>query len=50
MAMDFFESKAFADWKKSKESEFKIQGEIIKRLNAVIKSTNNVSRTVAKAG
>jgi len=45
--MRFFESKPFSDWKKSRESENKIQVAIIDRLNGVIRSFGVFAKAIA---
>lgn len=45
---DFFNSKAFQDWRKGEESRMKVQTAIVERLNEVIRGTGIVARTVAK--
>lgn len=47
MAEQFFESKSFSDWKKSRESELKAQVSVINRLNDVIRAVGIVAKTVA---
>jgi len=44
----FFEGKAFADWKKGRESELKLQAAIVNRLNDVIRASGIVAKTVAR--
>ena len=46
LARDFFESKPFDDWRKSKEAEAKAQGEIITRLNGVIGSIGILAKSL----
>ena len=41
---DFLKSKAFADWKKSREAEVKIQHGIADRLNSIIKGLGNLGK------
>lgn len=50
MATKIFESKAFDGWKQGRESELKIQGAIISRLNDVIRAVIVVAKTIAKRG
>lgn len=44
----FFNSKAFADWRRGREAENKLQAAIVERLNEVIRGTGIVAKTVAK--
>jgi len=44
----FFEGKAFADWKKGRESELKLQAAIVNRLNDVIRASGIVAKTIAR--
>jgi len=44
----FFEGKAFADWKKGRENEVKLQVAIVNRLNDVIRASGIVAKTVAR--
>lgn len=39
-----FESKTFADWKKAREHEMKLQLAMIERLDGVIKSLHNIAK------
>jgi len=48
MAEKFFDGKAFADWKKGKESESKLQAAIVNRLSDVIRASNIVAKTIAR--
>jgi len=48
MTEKFFDGKAFADWKKGKESELKLQAAIVNRLNDVIRASGIVAKTVAR--
>ncbi|SET43836.1 hypothetical protein SAMN05216326_1276 [Nitrosomonas marina] len=48
LAEDFFKSKSFEDWKKSRESEAKVQAEIISRLNGVIRSIGVLAKSLPK--
>ena len=48
IAQNFFKSKAFENWKKSRENEQKIQIAIVNRLNEVIKASGMVAKTIAK--
>jgi len=48
MVETFFDGKAFADWKKGKESELKLQAAIVNRLNDVIRASGIVAKTVAR--
>ena len=43
----FFDGKPFADWKKAKEGEWKIQSAIIDRLNNVIRACGIVAKAVS---
>lgn len=45
---DFFDGKAFSDWKKARESESKLQVAVVERLNEVIRGTGIVAKTVAR--
>jgi len=47
MAELFFESKPFSDWRKSKESELKIQVSIINRINDVIRGLGIVAKVIS---
>lgn len=47
MAEQFFESKSFADWKKSRESELKIQSAVVDRLNSVVRAVGMVAKVFA---
>jgi hypothetical protein len=50
VANKIFESKAFENWKQSKESEAKTQGAVVGRLNEVIKGLGIVAKTIAGRG
>ncbi|MDF0606945.1 hypothetical protein HZU77_015015 [Neisseriaceae bacterium TC5R-5] len=45
----FFDSRAFEDWKSSREAEFKTQAAIVNRLNTVINGLGVVAKTVARS-
>lgn len=47
---EFFESKPFAEWKKSREAEFKQRNGVLERLNEVIRGLSMVGKTVARTG
>ena len=47
LATLFFESKAFSDWRKARESEAKTQAAIVNRLNIVITAIGGVVKAVA---
>lgn len=44
MARQFFDSSAFGDWKKMKESELKIQVATVNRLNDVIRAIHATAK------
>lgn len=44
---EFFEGKVYADWKKGKESEMKLQAGIAERLNNVIRACGNIAKAVS---
>jgi len=44
----FFDGKAFADWKKGREAELKMQAAVVERLNRVIEACGMVAKTVAR--
>jgi hypothetical protein len=46
-AYAFFEGKAFADWRKGKEGELKLQAGIADRLNNVIRACGAIVKTIA---
>ena len=46
---DFFESKAFEDWKKNREAEGRMQSAIVDRLNEIIRGCGIIAKTVARA-
>lgn len=46
MANDFFEAKAFSDWRKAKESEMKIQSAVVERLNTVVRAIGVVVKAI----
>lgn len=45
----FFEGKPFEDWRKGRESESKMQAEIVNRLNDVIRACGIVAKTVSRS-
>ena len=47
-AKRFCESKAFADWRKSRESESKVQVAIVDRLNGVIRSVGHLAKMLSR--
>lgn len=49
-ATAFFEGKAYADWRKAKEQELKLQAALGDRLNGVIKACGAIVKTVAALG
>ena len=49
-AGDFFDGKAYADWRKSREQELKLQAAIGDRLNGVIRACGSIVKTVASLG
>lgn len=46
----FFAGKAYADWRKSREQELKLQAGIAERLNHVIRGSNAIVKTLAALG
>lgn len=46
----FFEGKPFADWRKGREQELKLQAAVCDRLNGVIKACGAIVKTVAAQG
>lgn len=44
---DFFEGGAYADWKKGKEGEMKLQAGIAERLNNVIRACGNIAKLLS---
>ncbi|PAU79227.1 MULTISPECIES: hypothetical protein [Halomonas] len=46
----FFEGKAYADWRKGKEQELKLQAAVSDRLNGVIRACGAIVKTVASLG
>jgi len=42
---DYFNSKAFTDWKKGKDAETKLQVAVIERLDGVIKSLHAIGKS-----
>ena len=42
-----FKSKAYENWRKSKEGDYKLVKEVLDRLNSVITGTNNICKTIA---
>lgn len=44
---EFFEGKVYTDWRKSKESEMKLQAGIAERLNNVIRACGNIAKTLS---
>ena len=49
-AVDLFNSKPFEDWKRGRESELRLQGAIVDRLNEVIRGCGIIVKTIARAG
>lgn len=47
---DFFEGKAYADWRRGREQEFKVQAAIGDRLNGVIRACGVIVKAVADLG
>ena len=47
-AESFFEGQAFKAWKKARESEVKMQADIVGRLNEVIRACGAVAKTIAR--
>lgn len=45
-ANDFVEGKAYADWKKNREAELKLQAGIADRLNGVIRACGAIVKSV----
>lgn len=43
---EFFEGKAYADWRKGRESEMKLLAGIAERLNNVIRACGNIAKAV----
>jgi hypothetical protein len=50
VAREFFDGKAFADWRKNREQELKLQAAIVDRLNGVIRACGHVAKAVASLG
>ncbi|HEY4529170.1 MAG TPA: hypothetical protein VIG97_02390 [Luteimonas sp.] len=48
-ARRFCESKAFADWRSTREGESKLQAAIVDRLNGVIRSVGNLAKMLRRA-
>jgi len=48
MAVGFFETKAFDEWRKGKEAELKTHAAIVGRLNEVIRACGMVAKTIAR--
>ncbi|MCO7216879.1 hypothetical protein [Halomonas sp. OfavH-34-E] len=46
----FFEGKAYAEWRKGKEQELKLQAAVNDRLNGVIRACGAIVKTVASLG
>lgn len=44
----FFESKAFEEWKKARESEVKMQAAIVDRLNGVIRASGVLAKILGR--
>lgn len=44
---EFFDGKAYADWRKGKEGEMKLLAGIAERLNNVIKACGNIAKAVS---
>ncbi|MCY1426218.1 hypothetical protein D9M71_420340 [compost metagenome] len=47
---DFFDGKAYADWRRGREQEFKVQAAIGERLNSVIRACGVIVKAVAELG
>ncbi len=48
LASDFFTSKNYETWQKTREAEWKLQAAIVDRLNEVIRGTGCVAKIIAK--
>ena len=49
-ALEFFESKTLADFRKAKDSELKLQVAIGERLNSVIRACGSIVKAVSALG
>lgn len=49
-AQAFFDGKAFADWRKGRDEELKLQVGIAERLNGVIRACGAIVKTIASLG
>ena len=47
---EFFEGKPYADWRKSREQELKLQAAVVDRVNGVIKACSTIAKVVASLG
>lgn len=48
LAIEFFNSKNYESWQKTREAEWKLQAAVVDRLNEVIRGTGIVAKIVAK--
>lgn len=48
LAMQFFDSKSFEGWKRTKESEGKVAVAVVSRLNEVIRAIGVLSKGLSK--
>ena len=48
MVQQFFDSKSFDDWRKTRESELKIQSAMVDRLNSLIQACGILAKTIAR--
>ncbi len=48
LAADFFNSKNYENWQKTREAEWKLQAAMIDRLNEIIRGTGIVAKVIAK--
>lgn len=47
---EFFEGKPFADWRRNREQELKVQAAIVDRVNSVIRACGTIAKAVASLG
>lgn len=45
---DFFGGKAYSDWRRGREQEFKVQAAIVDRINGVIKACGSIVKAVGQ--
>lgn len=50
LVRDYFDSKAFADWRRGEEAKLKVESATVERLNMVIRGCNAICKQIAMSG